>query len=79
MKDTIITGRRKKKELITLLICCLLANLTNVYAIFTYHTPATELITSIGYVAVATIFLYVVWSVLRLLFYGIKSILVKTK
>ncbi len=79
MKDTILTGQWKKKELITGLICFLLANLANVYAIIAYDTPAIELITSMGYVLVAAVFLYGVWCVLRLLFYGIRSLLVKRK
>lgn len=78
MKDTIITARRKKTELLTILICFLIANLVNVYSIISYRTPFAELITSIGYVIVATAVLYVAWSILRVIFYGTLS-LVKRK
>ena len=35
MKDTIVTARRKKIELITLLICFVVSNLIHLY--FLYH------------------------------------------
>ncbi len=79
MKDTILTAQRKKKELIAGVVCFLLANLANVYAIIAYETPAIELLTSMGYVLVATVFLYGVWCMLRLFYYGMKSILIKKK
>lgn len=79
MKDTILTARRKKTELITLLVCFILANLVNLYSIITYHTPAIEMITSIFYVIVAAIVFYIVWSFLRILFYGLKTLVTKRK
>ena len=42
MKDTIVTARRKKTELITLLICFVVSNLLHLYAIIAYHAPFTE-------------------------------------
>ena len=45
MKDTIVTARRKKTELITLLICFVVSNLLHLYAIIAYHAPFTEMIT----------------------------------
>ena len=47
MKDTVLTARRKKIEIITLLVCFVLANLVNLYAIITYHRSMMEMITSI--------------------------------
>lgn len=44
MKDTIITAKRKKTELIMLLFCFLLANAGNLYAIITYHTTISDYI-----------------------------------
>lgn len=32
MKDTILTARRKKTELITLFLCFIIANLVNLYS-----------------------------------------------
>lgn len=72
MKDTIITARRKKIELITLLVCFVIANLIHLYAIIDYHAPFIEMITSIFYIIVFTFILYAFWGILRLLFYGIK-------
>jgi hypothetical protein len=72
MKDTIITVKRKKKEIITLTVCFIIANLVNLYAIVQYKTAYTELLTSLGYVLVLTLALYVLWTVIRLIFYAIK-------
>ena len=71
MKNTLITARRKRIEIYTFLICFLLANVANVYAIITYETPWTELYSSMGYVMLMACLLYVVWSLLRLLVYGV--------
>ena len=75
MKDSIITTKRKKTELITLLICFIVANLLNLYAIIAYNTKLGELFTQLGYVLFFTVALYVVWSVLRIVFYGVKKII----
>ncbi|MCD8166242.1 MAG: hypothetical protein LUE93_09045 [Bacteroides sp.] len=72
MKDTVITARRKKRELITLLICFIIANLVNLYAIFAYDTSVKELFTSLGYVIVLALFLYGIWCLVRLAFYALK-------
>ncbi len=75
MKDTLITARRKKHELITWAVCFLAANLVNLYAILTYPgTSWVELITSLGYVTAASVALYAAWTALRLLFYGIRNV-----
>lgn len=70
MKDTIITARRKKIELITLLVCFIIANLMHLYAVIAYHAPLREMVTSIFYIIVFTFVLYALWGILRLLFYG---------
>ena len=49
MKDTLITARRKKTELLTLLVCFVIGNLANLYAIVSYETPFSEMLTSIFY------------------------------
>jgi len=74
MKDTIITAKRKKTEFITLIVCFILANLANLYAVIAYKTPAIELLTSLGYVLALALFFYVVWCLVRLAFYGLKSL-----
>lgn len=75
MKDTIITAKRKKIEVITFLVCFILANLANLYAVIVYKTPAIELLTSLGYVLALALFFYIIWSFLRLLFYAVKLLL----
>jgi len=77
MKDTLITAKRKKKELITLLICFVLANLANLYSIIVYHTLFSELITSLLYVIAFTVALYIFWSLLRLFLYGLRLLFLK--
>lgn len=77
MKDTIITARRKKIELWTLLVCFILGNLANLYAIITYKTPVSEMLTSFFYVLLFSVVLYGFWSLLRLLFYGVRGLFQK--
>ena len=76
MKDTVITAKQKKREAITLLVCFLMANVINFYAIITYdNTSFSELFTSLGYVFVASLAIYFFWTILRILFYGLKKLL----
>lgn len=56
MKDTVLTARRKKIEIITLLVCFVLANLVNLYAIITYHRSMMEMITSIFYIIIFALY-----------------------
>lgn len=79
MKDTVLTARRKKIEIITLLVCFVLANLVNLYAIITYHRSMMEMITSIFYIIIFAFVLYVAWALLRLLFYGVKALFTKKR
>ncbi|MDH6342722.1 hypothetical protein M2480_002505 [Parabacteroides sp. PFB2-12] len=79
MKDTIITAKRKKTEIITFIACFLLANIVNLYAIIHYKTPMKELFTQLGYVLLFTIGLYVGWSILRIVFYYAKRLFTKQK
>ena len=74
MKNTVITARRKKIELLTLLVCFI-----NLYAIISYKTPFSEMLTSIFYVLAFSCVLYAFWTLLRLLFYGIRNLFLKKK
>jgi hypothetical protein len=78
MRDIVISSKRIRTELFTLLICCIVANLFNLYAIISYNTPFVELLTQLGYVFIFSLVLYIVWSLLRIVFYAIKK-LVKSK
>ncbi|MDD3036264.1 hypothetical protein [Bacteroides sp.] len=77
MKDTTLTARRKKIELVTLLICFIIANLANLYAIIAYHTHFSEMITAIFYIIIFTFVLYTFWTVIRIFLYGIKTLFLK--
>ena len=79
MKDTVLTARRKKIEIITLLVCFVLANLVNLYAIITYHRSMMEMITSIFYIIIFAFVLYAAWALLRLLLYGVKALFTKKR
>lgn len=79
MKNTVITARRKKIELLTLLACFIIGNLANLYAIISYETPFSEMLTSFFYVLAFSGELYVFWTILRILFYGIRSLFLKKR
>lgn len=79
MKNTAITARRKKIELLTLLACFIIGNLANLYAIISYETPFSEMLTSFFYVLAFSGVLYVFWTILRILFYGIRSLFLKKR
>ena len=79
MKNTVITARRKKIELLTLLACFIIGNLANLYAIISYETPFSEKLTSFFYVLAFSGVLYVFWTILRILFYGIRSLFLKKR
>lgn len=79
MKNTVITARRKKIELLTLLACLIIGNLANLYAIISYETPFSEMLTSFFYVLAFSGVLYVFWTILRILFYGIRSLFLKKR
>lgn len=77
MKSTVITARRKKIELLTMLACFVVANLGNLYAIISYDTPFSEMLTSIFYVLAFSCVLYAFWTLLRVLFYGVRCLFLK--
>ncbi len=67
MKDTLITARRKKIELLTALCCLLAAFLLNIGCILYYKTPFSEVFSQIGYVFVIAVALYLIWTGIRLI------------
>ncbi|MBQ6244833.1 MAG: hypothetical protein IJK55_09000 [Bacteroidales bacterium] len=73
MKDTLITARRKKTEIITALVCFALAFLLNIVCILVYKTPFKEVFTQIGYIVVISVALYVIWTAIRLLVWLIRG------
>jgi hypothetical protein len=77
MKDFIITPKRQKREIITFVVCFVISFLLNVYAVIAYQSPAKEIITSFFYVLIFALLLYVVWSIIRILFNLIKRLIIK--
>lgn len=67
----------EKIELLTMLACFVVANLANLYAIISYDTPFSEMLTSIFYVLAFSCVLYAFWTLLRVLFYGICRLFLK--
>ncbi len=67
MNDILITSKRIRKELITLLICFIISFTTNIGAIIYYKSKAEEVLTSLPYVLVFAGFIYLMWSLLRLI------------
>ncbi len=74
MPNIYISHRRIRVELVSLAVCFLIATGLNIYAIIHYKSPFSELWTSILYVLMATAFFYAVWTLLRLIVYGVKRI-----
>lgn len=79
MKDITITTRRQRTELITLLVCFVVANALNLYAILSHSAPLSELVTSFFYIVVFTLVLYVLWTIVRLAGYGVKRLTRRNK
>ncbi len=74
MKDIVISVKRQKKELITFSVCLAVAFAMNVYAIAVYGGDWNELFWSLGFVITAAVIIYFLWSVMRLIFYFVKSL-----
>ena len=79
MKDTVLTARRKKIEIITLLVCFVLANLVNLYAIIAYNRSMMEMITSIFYIIIFAFCSLCLLDASAPPFYGVKALLTKKK
>lgn len=69
--DIKISRHTQRREIVTFVVCFVIAFALNVYSIIAYKAPWTELITSIFYVITAAILIYVVWTCLRILYYAI--------
>jgi hypothetical protein len=67
MKDIIIKSNKIKTEGITLLICFIISFISNIGAIFFYESPIEEAFTSLIYVFLFALFLYLLWSTIHIL------------
>lgn len=81
MKDINITvsRHRQKVELLSLLVCFVIAFALNVYAIIAYDGKWSELFWSLGFVVATTAFLYAVWIIVRLIFHFVRLVLKRKK
>lgn len=77
MKDIVITGKRRRKEVIILLSCFVVAFLINVVAIIKYKTPWYEVFTQLGYVVVIALVLFLIVTLVRVLIWAVKKLLKK--
>jgi hypothetical protein len=66
MQNITITPARIKKELTALLACFLIGFAANVGAIVYYKTKFTETVTSLPYVLLFALVLYMLWVLLRI-------------
>lgn len=79
MKDIIITKKRIKKELSVFVFCFFVGTLTNAGAILYYNSAWSELFTSLHYVLIATVFIYLLSGFIRVLYYIVKKWISKNK
>ncbi|OQB31021.1 MAG: hypothetical protein BWY08_00773 [Bacteroidetes bacterium ADurb.Bin174] len=77
MKDIIITGKRRKKEILIFVSCFAIAFLINVLAIIVYKTPWYEIFTQMGYVLAIALVLFLTVTLFRILVWGVKRLLKK--
>lgn len=68
MKDTIITGKRKKTELIILICCFVFAELINIYSILKYKSSWKEIYSMLHVVIILTVLSYFLVFFFRFLF-----------
>ena len=73
MKDTLITAKRKKTELLTALVCLLLAVLVNIVCIIYYQTPFYEVFTQIGYTLILALGFYLIYTAVRLVIWLLRK------
>lgn len=79
MKDTIITAKQKKREILYYVICLGLSFLLNVFAIAKHNTEWKELWTQLPWVLIIGTGLWVLWVLLRWIYYGILRLVCRKK
>jgi len=77
MKDTVITAKAKKRELIVFLVCVAVAVAINMYAIIKFDRGWEELFTQASFTLSIAVFLYVVVGLVRIVIYGFRKLLRK--
>jgi apolipoprotein N-acyltransferase len=79
MKDITISAKRMRQEFINLLVCFSIGFVINAIAVFWYGTTWSELFTSLHYVILFAIFIYAIWSGIRLVYFLLKKYFPKKK
>jgi hypothetical protein len=79
MKDIIISSKRIKKELNTLIVCFLIGFIANVGAVFYYKTAVSEIFTSLHYVLIFGAVTYSLWSIIKTTILLIIKVIKKNK
>ena len=77
MKDIVISGKALRRELFVFLGCLAVSWLLNVYSVIHYSRPAIELVSTIGYVVVLAITVYLALWLPRLLALLIRTLVRK--
>lgn len=77
LKDSVITGKQKTREIIIFLACFVVAFCINIYSIIKFATPWTEVFTQIGFVCIITGVLYVLLWVIRIIVMLVKKLVKK--
>jgi hypothetical protein len=77
MKDTIIKGSVKRRELIYFIISLTIAFILNIYSIIRYDTEWIEIFSSLHIVLLLSVIIYVLIGILRLLIMGIRKLINK--
>lgn len=79
MKDIVISGKVLKRELFIFLGCVAASWLLNVYSIIHYTRPAIELVSTIGYVVVLAVIVYLALWLPRLIVLLVRTLVRRKK
>ncbi|MBS3771101.1 MAG: hypothetical protein V5A47_05885 [Bacteroidales bacterium] len=79
MKDSIISAKTKKRELNIFIIALVVAFILNIISIIAYNTQWIEVVSSLHYVLLFAIVLYIIQGIVRLIIWGIKQLVSRQK
>ena len=79
MKETIITGKRKKHEILVLAICLGIACILNIFSILVYKTDYKELYSELPTVIIIALLLYLLSIGIRAGLYFIHLLILRIK
>ena len=75
LRDTVITARQKKRELVVFGICLACAVVFNLIGIIKFATPAIEMLTQLHIVLLVAVFFYTVSAIFRFVFWQLAKVL----